>query len=200
MTDQVLNILKFVLLGLLYLFFARVLWAVWSEVRAPVRRAASDGGRSQGATPAASPNVPTVPTARGASGAAMTPAPDTRRSRRAAKSANRSSGKQSGKASGKGNRRAARLVVLEPAQRRGLTVAITGEITLGREPGCTISIDDDAFVSQIHLRIFDYDGQPMVEDLGSTNGTYHNGVKLTGAKLLHRGDRLQVGTTLIEAQ
>jgi len=38
MTDQVLNILKFVLLGLLYLFFARVLWAVWSEVRTPVRR------------------------------------------------------------------------------------------------------------------------------------------------------------------
>ena len=38
MTDQVLNILKFVLLGLLYLFFARVLWAVWSEVRTPKQR------------------------------------------------------------------------------------------------------------------------------------------------------------------
>ena len=96
--------------------------------------------------------------------------------------------------------RAARLVVLEPAARRGLTVAITGEITLGREPGCTIVVDDDAYVSQIHLRVFDYDGQPMVEDLGSTNGTYHNGVKLNGAKLLHPGDRLQVGTTVIEAQ
>ena len=33
MTDQALDILKLVLLGLLYLFFARVLWAVWSEVR-----------------------------------------------------------------------------------------------------------------------------------------------------------------------
>ncbi|MET0662794.1 MAG: FHA domain-containing protein, partial [Ilumatobacteraceae bacterium] len=96
--------------------------------------------------------------------------------------------------------RAARLVVLEPVARRGLTVAITGEITLGRDPACTIVVDDDAYVSQVHLRVFDYDGQPMVEDLGSTNGTYHNGVKLNGAKLLHPGDRLQVGTTVIEAQ
>jgi predicted component of type VI protein secretion system len=35
MTDQLLDILKFALLALLYLFFARVLWAVWSEVRGP---------------------------------------------------------------------------------------------------------------------------------------------------------------------
>ncbi len=40
----------------------------------------------------------------------------------------------------------------------------------------------------------------MVEDLGSTNGTYLNGNKLRGAKLLHPGDRVQVGTNVIEAQ
>ena len=39
MTDQLLGILNVALLALLYLFFARVLWAVWSEVRAPVRLA-----------------------------------------------------------------------------------------------------------------------------------------------------------------
>lgn len=38
MTDQALDILKLALLLLLYLFFARVLWAVWSEVRPPVER------------------------------------------------------------------------------------------------------------------------------------------------------------------
>jgi hypothetical protein len=188
MTDQVLNILKFVLLGLLYLFFARVLWAVWSEVRTPVRpnpgapsRNAKHNAKARVAVPAGAATTPLVRPGQ--------PAPpsraDVKRSKKAAK------GKQG---------RAGRLVVLEPAERRGLTVAIAGEITLGRDPGCTIVVDDDAFVSQIHLRIFDYDGQPMVEDLGSTNGTYHNGVKLIGAKLLHQGDRLQVGTTLIEAQ
>jgi pSer/pThr/pTyr-binding forkhead associated (FHA) protein len=40
----------------------------------------------------------------------------------------------------------------------------------------------------------------MVEDLGSTNGTFHNGSKLVGSKLLHPGDRVQAGTIVIEAQ
>jgi hypothetical protein len=35
MSDQLLNTLKVALVGLLYLFFARVLWAVWTEVRVP---------------------------------------------------------------------------------------------------------------------------------------------------------------------
>ena len=182
MTDQVLNILKFVLLGLLYLFFARVLWAVWSEVRTPVRRQQiihPQGTPGQAVPPASA----TTPMAR--------PADDPRSSKRAKKKAAKGSGAGNG---------ASRLVVLEPAARRGLTIAITGEITLGSDPACTIVVDDDAYVSQTHLRVFDYDGQPMVEDLGSTNGTYHNGVKLNGAKLLHPGDRLQIGTTVIEAQ
>ncbi len=169
MTDQVLNILKFVLLGLLYLFFARVLWAVWSEVRIPSRR-------------------PVPATQRGGNQRTTAPRPAPQRAAAGRK------GKQQAR------QRASRLVVLEPRSRRGLTVTIAGEITLGREPDCTISIDDDAYVSSLHLRVFDYEGQPMVEDLGSTNGTFHNGVKLTGAKLLHPGDRIQVGTTVIEAQ
>jgi len=37
MTDHVLNALKLILLLCIYAFFARVLWAVWSEVRTPVR-------------------------------------------------------------------------------------------------------------------------------------------------------------------
>ena len=40
----------------------------------------------------------------------------------------------------------------------------------------------------------------MVEDLGSTNGSFHNGNRLSGARLLHPGDRVQVGYTVLEAQ
>jgi pSer/pThr/pTyr-binding forkhead associated (FHA) protein len=182
MTDQVLTILKFVLLGLLYLFFARVLWAVWSEVRTPSRRPMV-GAPRQGMAP--SPAGATTPMNRPAPAtAAATNAP--------APPPSRKSKKQRG--------RATRLVMLEPRSRRGITVALGGDIVLGRDPTCAIVIDDDAYISQRHVRFYDYEGQPMVEDLGSTNGTFHNGSKLTGSKLLHPGDRVQAGTTVIEAQ
>jgi pSer/pThr/pTyr-binding forkhead associated (FHA) protein len=184
MTDQVLNILKFVLLGLLYLFFARVLWAVWSEVRTPTRRPMIGDPRTAGARPA---DQATVPTPRPA------PVPAAVPDRKKTKQDKKQSAKQA-----KGI--ATRLVILEPRSRRGLSVGLSEDVTLGREPGCTITIDDDAYVSQLHLRVHVVDGRPMVEDLGSTNGTFHNGTKITTPRLLHPGDRIQVGTTVIEAQ
>ncbi|MDQ3469545.1 MAG: FHA domain-containing protein, partial [Actinomycetota bacterium] len=101
----------------------------------------------------------------------------------------------------KGKRgRAGRLVILEPKARRGTTFALTGEITIGRDPGCTVIVDGDTFVSQRHAKVFVVDGQPMVEDLGSTNGSFHNGNRLHGSRVLHPGDRVQVGYTVLEAQ
>lgn len=182
MTDQVLTILKFVLLGLLYLFFARVLWAVWSEVRTPSQRPMASAP-SQATAPSAGQTTPMGRPAAGANTAAM-PAP-TKRSKQQSK-------QQRG--------RATRLVLLEPRSRRGVTVQLGADIVLGRDASCALMIDDDAYISQRHVRFYDYDGQPMVEDLGSTNGTFHNGSKLTGSKLLHPGDRVQAGTTVIEAQ
>jgi pSer/pThr/pTyr-binding forkhead associated (FHA) protein len=191
MSEQVLNILKLSLLGLIYLFFGRVLWAVWSEVRAPRAQPLARSGAPATQQPAPQPVSAASPYATTEAQPRPTPAPapapqPAKRSRRASK--------------GRGTR-VARLVILEPRHRRGQSVAIDNtEITLGRDPACTISIQDDSFVSTLHLRVYDYDGQPMVEDLGSTNGTFHNGNKLRGTKLLQRGDRIQVGTTVIEAQ
>jgi len=182
MTDQVLTILKFVLLGLLYLFFARVLWAVWSEVRTPSRRPMVGVPRHGMASP---PAGQTTPTNRPSAAAAAPPAANAKRSKRRSKQS---------------RGQATRLVMLEPRSRRGITVALGGELVLGRDPACAIVIDDDAYISQSHVRFYDYDGQPMVEDLGSTNGTFHNGSKLVGSKLLHPGDRVQAGTIVIEAQ
>jgi len=186
MTDQVLTILKFVLLGLLYLFFARVLWAVWSEVRTPSRRPMIGAPRQATANPAAGQTTPM-----GRPAAPTAPLTQPQQPSKQSKATKRNS-KQRG--------RATRLVMLEPRGRRGVTVALSGEVVLGRDPACAISIDDDAYISQRHVRFYDYDGQPMVEDLGSTNGTFHNGSKLVGSRLLHPGDRVQAGTTVIEAQ
>jgi hypothetical protein len=195
MSEQVLNILKLTLLGLIYLFFGRVLWAVWSEVRAPRTQPMARTGGPVGQPPAVQQPVPSPgPYASTAAqprpeAPAAPPAPAPPRSKRTRKPPK-----------GRGGR-AARLVILEPKHRRGVAIAVTNtEITLGRDPSCTISIQDDSFVSTLHLRVYDYDGQPMVEDLNSTNGTFVNGNKLRGSRVLQPGDRIQVGTTVIEAQ
>lgn len=58
MTDQLLNILKVALLALLYLFFARVVWAVWSEVRTPIAAGTSRVGRASAGSPSAATRIP----------------------------------------------------------------------------------------------------------------------------------------------
>nr|MDQ2754925.1 FHA domain-containing protein [Actinomycetota bacterium] len=72
------------------------------------------------------------------------------------------------------------------------------ELTVGRAPGCGVSLPEDTFISQLHARVFRRDGDLYVEDLGSTNGTYLNGKRLSAAVALRRGDHLQVGKTVLE--
>lgn len=160
MTDSVLEILNYALLALLYLFFARVLWAVWSEVRGP---------RAGHLVPA-----PVDPTMQ-----APTPAPA--RSNKRAKRG-----------------QVTRLVVVQPRERKGATFAVVGELTIGRLPTSTICIPDDAFVSSSHARLYTIEGNTYVEDLGSTNGSYLNGARIDGALPITTGDRLQIGSTVLE--
>ena len=62
---------------------------------------------------------------------------------------------------------------------------------------CQIPLDD-SYVSQLHARVFRRDGDLLVEDLGSTNGTYLNRKKVDGTVPIRRGDRLQIGRTVLE--
>ena len=72
-----------------------------------------------------------------------------------------------------------RLVVLEPRDRRGTTFGIAAELTMGRSHECTVQVLDDTFISSLHCRIFrDEAGNAILEDLGSTNGTYLNGKRI----------------------
>ena len=90
-----------------------------------------------------------------------------------------------------------RLRVLEPVEQRGRVYEVADEATLGRAPGCGVSIPDAA-VSQLHARLFPDDRGFAVEDLGSTNGTWLNRTRVGTAVPLRRGDRLQVGSTVLE--
>jgi pSer/pThr/pTyr-binding forkhead associated (FHA) protein len=60
-----------------------------------------------------------------------------------------------------------------------------------------VSVADDTFASSLHAR-FGRDGG-CSSDLGSTNGTYVNGARLTGPTVLRPGDQVQVGNTVLEA-
>ena len=53
-------------------------------------------------------------------------------------------------------------------------------------------------MSQQHARIFGKNGSWYVEDLGSTNGTFVNEQRLAAPAMLAPGDRIRVGTTVME--
>ncbi len=97
-------------------------------------------------------------------------------------------------------RREWRLVVVTPETERGLSFPIDGDATIGRGGGCAVALTFDTFVSQVHARAFDRDGTLWVEDAGSTNGTLVNGKRIQESMKLSKGDRVQVGETVLEAQ
>jgi hypothetical protein len=93
---------------------------------------------------------------------------------------------------------ALRLKVVDPPQRRGRVFELGEEVTVGRSPGCAVSLEDDTFASSIHARVFQRNGELWLEDLGSTNGTWLNDDRVRGLERLQRGDRVKVGSTILE--
>ncbi|MGA2805284.1 MAG: FHA domain-containing protein [Acidimicrobiales bacterium] len=91
-----------------------------------------------------------------------------------------------------------RLRVVDPPQRRGRVFELGEEVTVGRSPGCAVPLDDDTFASSIHARVFRRSGELWIEDLGSTNGTFLNDERLEVPTRLRRGDRVKVGSTILE--
>ena len=175
-TEPLLGVLKYVLLGLLYVFFARVLWAVWSEVRGPRQGMTMSQAAHLGAA-----TDPTV----------AAPSPVAHGPRHGKRTPRAPRGKR-------GN--VGRFVVTEPKANRGAAFAVGDEVTIGRAATCTVGMADDSFVSQLHARVYRESGSTMIEDLGSTNGTYLNGKRLTGPEHVTKGDRIQIGSTVFEAE
>src|SRR6201999_222706 len=63
---------------------------------------------------------------------------------------------------------------------------------LGRGEHADIQLED-GFASSRHARLGPPGGVMVLEDLGSTNGTYLNGEPLRGPQPLHAGDRIRIG-------
>jgi hypothetical protein len=69
------------------------------------------------------------------------------------------------------------------------------EINIGRDPSNHIVIND-AEVSRKHARLLFQEGSYVLEDLGSTNGTYANGQRLMGPYQLRHGDLVLLGENI----
>jgi hypothetical protein len=90
------------------------------------------------------------------------------------------------------------LVIVEPSSRSGESFSLGEELSVGRGAGCAVVLADDTFVSTVHARIFMRGNDPYVEDLGSTNGTFVNEQKLAAPAMVQPGDRIRIGTTVLE--
>jgi len=91
-----------------------------------------------------------------------------------------------------------RFLVVTEGGLTGRSVDLTDQqITLGRANDATLVLNDD-YASSRHARIFPQDGQWIVEDLGSTNGTYLDRQKVTRPTPVPVGVPIRIGKTVLE--
>ena len=80
----------------------------------------------------------------------------------------------------------------------GTSIGLTDQqITIGRANDATLVLHDD-YASTRHARLFPQDGQWIVEDLGSTNGTYLDRQKVTRPTPVPLGVPIRIGKTVLE--
>jgi hypothetical protein len=84
-------------------------------------------------------------------------------------------------------------LTVQQGPQRGQRLSVARDnITLGRVVGSDVVISDPE-VSRRHASITWEKGQPIIRDLGSTNGTFVNGVRITGPQALRNGDSISLG-------
>jgi FHA domain len=89
--------------------------------------------------------------------------------------------------------RSPRLVVERaPGHEPGMIYDLDGDLVMGRGDQAAIRLEDP-FASSSHARVREQGNSVIVEDLGSTNGTYLNEALLATPRPLHPGDRVRIG-------
>lgn len=83
----------------------------------------------------------------------------------------------------------------------GQAFELTGDLmSIGRDAAHAIALVNDMGVSRAHAQIVRQADQTLIEDLGSTNGTYVNGVRISAPTPIKPGDTLQLGASLFRVE
>lgn len=90
------------------------------------------------------------------------------------------------------------LIIVSGTNAIGRMFRIEGEnpLTIGRSPTATVVLGDEG-ISRIHARVEAQGNEVTLTDLGSSNGTFVNGVRIDGPRHLQDGDKIQFGGTTL---
>jgi pSer/pThr/pTyr-binding forkhead associated (FHA) protein len=92
----------------------------------------------------------------------------------------------------------ARQLVVTEGSLKGTSLGLgQAPVLIGRAPECTLVLEDD-YASTRHAQLFLRDGVWMLEDLGSTNGTYVGRRRLDAPIAVEAGTRFRIGRTTLE--
>jgi pSer/pThr/pTyr-binding forkhead associated (FHA) protein len=96
------------------------------------------------------------------------------------------------------SRGAARMLLVTGGNLAGTTINLADQqITVGRAADATLVLTDD-YASTRHARLFPQNGEWIVEDLGSTNGTFLDRTKVTGPTPVPLNVPVRIGKTVLE--
>lgn len=85
------------------------------------------------------------------------------------------------------------LLIAQDGPLKGQRWQLSQTIVLGREPSCDVVITDRQ-ISRYHARLTPTPEGVILEDMGSKNGTHHNGTSLTAPVVLQDGDYVSIAT------
>jgi Inner membrane component of T3SS, cytoplasmic domain len=93
-----------------------------------------------------------------------------------------------------------RVLMISQGSQAGLSAELAGGmIMIGRGADCQLILDDD-YVSTRHARVVAAPNGIYVEDLGSTNGTYVNGQRITAPTTITLADSVRIGKTMLRLE